>query len=146
MDAVEARGAADGCGVNAWSGASALDEVEGVTARMVDLCGRGGTSSSTSKAFSFPKNDESSRGDDGGVLPWEKRLDEGENEDATRVSASDVLVDVECLSAFLCCKGLGTRVWFASNFATTLATNVRSETPEPLRSNAYPGALRGGNI
>jgi hypothetical protein len=113
---------------------------------MVDFLGRGGTSSSMSNPFSFPKNDESGGGDDGGVVPCEKRLDEGEKEDATRVSASDVLVDVECLTAFLCCKGLGTRVLFASNFATTLATNVRSETPEPLRSNAYPGALRGGNI
>lgn len=82
-------------------------------------------------------------GDDRAVLPWEKRLDNGENEESTVVSASDVLVDVECL-AFLESSGLGTRVWrgcwLASNFATV------SETRDPLRSNVYPGFLRGGNI
>jgi hypothetical protein len=142
----EANGAADAPGVNAFSSVvSELDEVEGVTARIVDLCGEEGTSSRTSNSFSWRKNSDGS-GDDGGVLPCENRMEEGENEEATTVSASDVLVDVECLIAFRCCKGFGTRVWPASIFATALATELRSETPEPLRSNAYPGTLRAGNI
>lgn len=93
-----------------------------MTARIVDLGGGEGTSGSTSNTVSLANN-ASGGGDDGGVLPCENRVDEGEKEDATRVSASDVLVEVECL-AFLCCKGLGTRVWPASIFATTLATDV----------------------
>jgi hypothetical protein len=82
-------------------------------------------------------------GDERAVLPWEKRMDTGEREEATRVSASDVLVDVECL-AFLDSSGLETRAlrvcWDASNFATV------SETRDPLRSNEYPGFLRGGSM
>ena len=116
------------------------------------------------------------------MLPWEKRLDSGENGVTTVVSASEVLVDVECL-AFLDSKGLGTRAgcvcWLGSNFETKvvsasdvledvdclaflesngdgtrvgrvcwLASNFAtvSETRDPLRSNEYPGFLRGGNI
>lgn len=118
---VEASDAADAFGVNAWSsGRSAPDEdvggEEGMTARIVGLGERGMSSSSISKPFSSGKMD------DGGVLPCEKRLDDGENEEATMVSASEMLVDVECLIAFLCCKGFGTRVLPDSIFATALAT------------------------
>lgn len=123
-DAVEASDAADALGVNAWpsSGSSAPDEMEGVTARIVDFCGGDGTSSRTSNPLSLVK--KSGGGEDGGVLPWENRLDDGENEEATKVSASDARVDVECLIAFLCCRGFGSRVLLDSIFATALATTL----------------------
>jgi hypothetical protein len=60
--------------------------------------------------------------DDAGVLSWENLSDDGENDAATMVSASELFVDVECLTGFLGCKGFGTNVWLASNFATVLAT------------------------
>ena len=77
------------------------DADEGGTARMVGLGrgdggdGGGGVASST---FSRPGSlyHESGGGEDAGVLPWEKRLEDGEKEEATNVSASEVLVDVEC--------------------------------------------------
>lgn len=108
---------------------------------MVDLCGEEGGSSSTSNSFSAQKED-SGVGVDRAVLSWEKRLDKGEKEEATTVDASDVLVAVECL-AFLIFNGLGSRAWLDRWLASIFATV--SETREPLRSNAYPGTLRGGN-
>ena len=53
------------------------------------------SSESTSSPFSHSL--DSGDGDDGGVLPCENRTDEGENEELTSVSASEVFVDVECL-------------------------------------------------
>ena len=141
-EAVEASDAADALGVNAWlSSGSGPDDDEGMTARMVDFGGSGGglSSSSASNPFSSKKTD------DGGVLPWENLLDEGENDEATRVSVSEMLVDVECLIALLGCKGFGTRRDRSSIVATALATGLESETRGPLLSNEYPGFLRGGN-
>lgn len=148
-DAVEASDTAEARGVNAWpsDGDSELAEVEGAISRMVDLEGEEGTSSSTDNPFSV-MSDERTEGEDGGVLAWEKRVDEGEKDEAVKeVSASEVLVDAEFRAPFLLCwSGLGTRVLDASSFATALATVPPSETRRPLRSNAYPGALRGGKI
>jgi hypothetical protein len=142
-EAVEASDAADALGVNAWlSSGSGPDDDEGRTARMVDFGGSGGGTSSSSASNPF----SSKKTDDGGVLPWENLLDEGENDEATRVSVSEMLVDVECLIALLGCKGFGTRVSRrASIDATALATGLESETRGPLLSNEYPGFLRGGN-
>lgn len=88
----------------------------------------------------------SGEGDDGGVLPWENLNVDGVYEDATRVSASDALVDTECLTLFLraSTKGGGgckTGVLLSrSNFAMVLATTLPLETRDPGRSNPYPGA------
>jgi hypothetical protein len=138
---VEVSDTADALGVNAWPGvAVSLDDVEGGTARMVDFCGGEVSSSSISSSLSsWMKSDE------GGVLSRENLM-EGDSDEAAMVSASEALVDVECLIAFLCCKGLGTRVWLASILATALATEVKSETRVPLPSNSYPGRLRAGKM
>lgn len=85
---------------------------------------------------------------DGAVLPWENLLVEGENVAAMIVS-SELVVDVECLTALGCCRGdrgvgeAGADP--ASNLATALATMPRLDT-RPLFSNAYPGLWRGGSI
>ena len=102
---------------------------------MVGFCdGKDASSSSTSSPFS--KSCVSGGGDDGGVLPWENLKDDGENEDATRVSASDVLVETECLKPFLRDRiGCGTRARLASNFAMVLATWLPLETRDPGLSN-----------
>ena len=147
-EAVDASDAADALGVNAWfSCGSELDDDcggddEGMTARIVDFGGIGGATSSSSASNPFSSKNK----DEGSVLPSENLLDEGENDEAAIVSASEMLDDAECLIAFLGCKGLGTRAWPASIFATALATWAASETRDPLLSNEYPGLLRGGNI
>ena len=126
--------------------------MEGLTARMVVLSGDEGdsgamsnsfsTSGSISNSFSVQKEDSGVAADNA-VLSCEKRLDLGEKEEGVTVDASDALVWVECL-AFLTFNGLGSRAlvsrWLASIFATV------SETRDPLRSNVYPGTLRGGSI
>lgn len=57
------------------------------------------------------------------MLPWENRRDDGEKEEATRVSASEALVDTECLKPFFRERtGCGTRARLASNLAMVLAT------------------------
>ena len=59
--------------------------------------GRGMSSSSISNSCAL--SHESGPGEVGGVLPCENLVDDGEKDEATRVSASEVLVDVECLIA-----------------------------------------------
>ena len=86
-------------------------------------------------------------GDDRGVVPCENRLDvEGKEGLLTIVSASEILVDVECRFAFQGCKGLGTRVSIGLDFNTALVPELRSETRKPLSPNVYPGTLRGRSI
>jgi hypothetical protein len=140
-DDADARDAADALGVIAWP----ADESEGMTARMVGRFARGSPSSST---FNVPALSFSyGVGDDRGVVPCENRLDvEGKGELLTIVSASEILVDVECRFAFQGCKGLGTRVSRGLGFNTALVPVLRSETREPLSSNVYPGAFRGRSI
>lgn len=136
---VEAKDAADALGLNARARLSrdSPPADEGGTARIVDRS-RGLSSSSTSRPFSNSVN--SGGGDVGGVLPWENLKDEGVYDDATRVSASDALVDADCLAFFFraICKGAGgwsTRVLLASNFAMVLATWLPLETRDVGLSN-----------
>lgn len=106
----------------------------------------GGVVSSSSTSRSVSKSFNSAwPGETGGVSPWENLKEDRELPVPTRVSSSDVLVDVlvdaECLKVFLerYEGGCGARVWvapMASNFARALATRLPLETRDPGVSNA----------